>query len=79
VSVLLQQAEVAEAALLVRPDNEPRDLAAADVEQVRCVRPHLPELHSTRLAPSNDVIESARRRAEANRTALARHRPWAAE
>ena len=57
VSVLLRQAEVGEAALLVRVENEPRDLAAADVKQVRCLRPHFPELHSTPLTASNDMEE----------------------
>jgi hypothetical protein len=57
VSVSLRQAELGEAALVVRPEYEPRDLAPADMEQVRCPRPHLPELHTTRLAASNHAEE----------------------
>src|SRR3954451_19694403 len=55
VSVLLRKAEVSEAALAILVENEPRDLAAADVEQIGCFRSYIPELHATRLATSNHV------------------------
>ena len=56
-SALLREAEIGQTLRLILVDNEPRDLAAPDVEQVRCRRPHFPEIYSARLAVSMDVEE----------------------
>ena len=56
-SVLLRQPELCEAPLLILVDDEPRDLAAADVEQVHCRRPNFLELYSACLAASAHVEE----------------------
>ena len=45
---LLPEVEVAEGAVAVPVAHEPHDLAVADVEQSRSVRPHLPDLQSAR-------------------------------
>jgi hypothetical protein len=45
-----REAEVGECVLGVQPEDESRHLAASDVEEACSLRPHLPELQSTRLA-----------------------------
>src|ERR1035437_6300288 len=46
-----------ERALAIQVDDEPRHLAAADVEQARCLRPYLPELQSALLAAPAEAPE----------------------
>src|SRR5688572_8871308 len=54
---LRSEAEVGERALAVHVDDEPHDLATAEVEQVRSLRLHLRELQSARLAAPAPVDE----------------------
>jgi hypothetical protein len=46
-----REPEVGERTLAIEVNDEVRDLAVADVEQIRRPRPQLPDLQPTRLAP----------------------------
>src|SRR6059058_3640014 len=54
---LRSEAEVGERVLALPVEDDPRHLAVADVEQARCVRPHLPEPRAAGLATRTDAVE----------------------
>src|SRR6478672_4583645 len=54
---LLRQPQGFEAALAIDVEKELRDLAVADVEQVRGIRANFGQVHSTRLAASDQAQE----------------------
>src|SRR6266566_3907200 len=54
---LLREAEVGERVLAVPVEDDPRHLVVADVEEARCVRPHLPEPQAACLATRTEAVE----------------------